>query len=155
MNKTTESNTDVNVITSFDPSQEQKEASDNPSATEIIIEDGIEKEVPVDPVAELPEGANPFEAVSPKPTGQIDSNFFNQEQEWEATIIGQTPEGRTVQVKKRQMSHGYEISYRNGAAVPKELQGWFTSYDVAEKTARTFLNRKWDEVKAEAVSAQG
>jgi hypothetical protein len=98
-------------------------------------------------------GVNPSEPVQQAAQGQIQSDFWHQG-EWDATVIGQTPGNtKNVQVKKDLNGSMYTVSFREGGELPQELRGKFTSYDVAEKTARTYLNRQWDEHNANATSA--
>lgn len=72
--------------------------------------------------------------------GHIGGDFWNSDQEWAATQIGQTKGGKTVQVVKRSEGMGYEVNFREGGEKPAQLDGWFTSYDKAEQAARTYLN---------------
>lgn len=74
--------------------------------------------------------------------GNISSDFWDQDHEWVATKIGETRDGKTVQVVKRNDGMGYEVNFREGGAKPSDMEGWFTSYDKAEQAARAYLNRR-------------
>lgn len=99
---------------------------------------------------------NPTDKVSPAHTGTVDQDFFNKEEQWTATVIGELPTGETIQIKKKNdnAGAGFYVSYREGLkTVPKPYDGWYTSYDKAEQAARVFLNRSWDEAGATTASS--
>ena len=53
-----------------------------------------------------------------------------------------TPAGKTVSVV-REPKHGYlKIQFKEGGEVPQELQGYFTTPALAEKTIRMYLETK-------------
>lgn len=144
MSETLKQDTDENVLTSFDPKTETEEASEPASQSEEQPFEVVEHE-PFVAEGEDAYGANPKEPVQQAAQGQIQSDFWHQG-EWDATVIGQTPGNtKNVQVKKDLDGSMYTISFREGGELPQELRGKFTSYDVAEKQARTYLNRLWDE----------
>jgi len=85
-------------------------------------------------------------------TGRIGSNFFanpNNNEDWKETKIGTMPNGNSFYVTKKLDGHGYVIVQKPGANPPKELQGTYTSYFVAEREARTYLSKKIDEHNAQ------
>ena len=61
-----------------------------------------ESEVPSEVVSVevTPSGMSFSEAVPQAHTGQITSNFFNEEDDWVATEIRATPNGEPVQITK-------------------------------------------------------
>lgn len=82
---------------------------------------------------------------NPEDSGPIGGDFFENTEvagEWHATVIGQTPGGKTLQVMKKRDGAGYVIAFNPGGELPKELDGVWTTYDRAEKAARLWLNEQ-------------
>jgi len=99
---------------------------------------------------------NPTDKVPMADTGRVGQDFFNREEEWSATVLGETPEGKNLQVMKGKgnQSNGFYLGWREGLGdKPKEISGWFTSYDKAEQAGRVYLNKQWDEARATAASS--
>ncbi len=97
-------------------------------------------------VTSMPE---PSKAVPQAHEKVTDSTYFSGKTEFASTVVGKNPQGGELQITKRELSHGYEVSFRTGGRTPAELTGWFTSYDIAEKASRVYLNRLWDADKAD------
>ena len=95
---------------------------------------------------------NPKDTVPSKNTGTIGSDYFNSEDQWSATVVGETPTGNPLRIKKREGGSGYQLSAEKGP-LPARYQGWYTSYDKAEVDARLYLNQLWEEHGASATSA--
>lgn len=126
-------------------SQEPKEVSETPSDTsDVDLSFMDEDKVKTEPTEEQ----RPHDSVRAAHEGSIGTNFFDQSEDWKATVIGETPGGAKVQVNKREDGTGYRISFHEGGTLPAELSGWFTTYDKAEQAARGYLNRKWEEENA-------
>lgn len=79
----------------------------------------------------------------------ISSQFLTEEVEPGKTKIGQTPNGKTVQIYKLADTTGYGIQFAEGGENPPEFQGKWTSYSKAELDARIYLQKRWDEVSGE------
>lgn len=93
-------------------------------------------------VAEAPEAyQDPGEVpMAEQEDARIDSDFWNQDDEWKATVIGETPTGNEVQVAKRPEGSGYILQLRKGGELPAAYKGWYTSYDKARDAGRVYLN---------------
>lgn len=89
-------------------------------------------------VSETPSA--PSDKVPPADTGRIGTDYWKND-DWQATVIGKTPDGKSVQVVKRQEGMGYEVNFREGGNKPADFDGWFTSYDKAEAQARLYLTK--------------
>lgn len=76
-------------------------------------------------------------------SGFVGQDFFDNEGNWHATIIGTTPGGKKLQVMKNEMGSFYRIAFSPGGQMPSELEGNFTSYDRAEKVARVWLSDQY------------
>ena len=82
------------------------------------------------------------DAVPRTPQKPITQDYWSDDEEWAATSIGSTSDGKEVIVKKRPDGSGYIIRYNGPGDIPKALNGWYTTYDRAEKQARTWLNER-------------
>jgi len=125
---------------------EQKEVSSPDSEDPIkwIEDDAAVEEWPIQGVdTEVPQAD----------TGRVGSGFFSHtDEEWKETKIGTMPNGNSLYITKRDAGHGYLVTQKPGANPPKELEGTFTSYFVAEREARTFISKKIDEHNAKIAS---
>jgi hypothetical protein len=81
--------------------------------------------------------------MDPEIGGPIRSDFFDEENDWRATKIGETVNGKTVQIMKEPETPFYRIAFAPGGELPKELQGSYTSYDRAEQHARIWLSEHY------------
>ncbi len=96
---------------------------------------------------------DPLTEATPKAVeerGYIGGDFFGDDGNWHATVIGITPGGKKVQVMKDPVSSFYTIAFNPGGELPSELKSSFTSYDRAELHARIWLNEQY----AKAASAK-
>ena len=144
---------DQDLNTTQEVSQEQKEVSETPSDTSNDVDLSFMDE---DKVEEIEVGdttvvfKEPTKEQRPKDTvrneheGTIGTDFWNPEGDWKSTVIGETPNGGRLQVMKREEGVGYRLAWQNGGVLPPECEGWFTSYDKAEQSARAYLNRIWE-----------
>lgn len=133
-----------------------EEAPDQePQEGKMVIKDGevIEDFVQALNFEEPTEEQNPTDVKPQAHEGIVGNDFFDPQGEWAATALGETPDGKTVQVKKREDGAGYRICYREGLSKPEGVDGWFTNFEKAEHAGRVFLNRKWDEARASAANA--
>jgi hypothetical protein len=89
----------------------------------------------------------PTKEVPMAQSGFIGKDYFSDMNEWQATVIGQTPNGNNLQITKRQEGTGYELSLRNGGSMPAKYSGWYTTYEKAEEAARLFLSLQWEEAR--------
>lgn len=140
--------------------QETKEASDSPSSSgwfeeapdpivetdeKMIVSEEGEVQDFVEALNTPTEEQNPTDKVEQKQEGIIGQDFFDKNNEWSATVLGELPTGEHLQVMKR-AEHGYYLAYREGLkSVPREIQGWWTNYDKAEQAGRVYLNQLWDQ----------
>ncbi len=127
---------------------EPEEASELPSESEPEAPAEFEapEEVPATEGVQPEKGDNPTSSVVMKHEGVNTSSFWDipDENDYKVTLIGKTPGGKEVQVKRREVGNGYYVEMRGGAN-PKEFDGWHTSYDRAEREARLYLNKKWEQ----------
>jgi len=81
-------------------------------------------------------------------SGNIGSGFFNRKEEgdWKETVVGKTIDGKNVVIKKRLEGIGYTINVGK-SQTPKELDGMFTTYSIAEREARLYLAKQRDNAK--------
>lgn len=110
-----------------------------------LEEEGPTEEWPVQDYTPLTE-ATPMAAGD----GIIKQDYFADDGDWHATLIGTTPGGKKLQVMKDPESSFYLIAFNPGGELPADLQGRFTSYDRAELHARIWLNEQY----AKAASAK-
>lgn len=103
------------------------------------------------PAFEVPDFSETIEQ-NPQNGGPIGSDFFDTENEWRATKIGETVNGKGVQVMKDLESSFYIIAFSSGGELPAGLQGKFTSYSRAEVHARSWLSDHY--AKAASASAK-
>lgn len=144
--------TDIEEVSEPQPSSKQVEAEFGDA---VFLE-------PTDPVEEWPVDDGVPKAYldkevpqNPKDSGPISGDFFDttKQGEWHATVIGQTPGGKNVQVMKKRDGAGYEIAFNPGGELPRDLQGVWTTYDRAEKQVRLWLNEQYAKASnAEAVA---
>lgn len=142
---------DAETVTTSDQKTEIEEVSETQSSSEETPSQDFVEALTEKTVEPTPE-QNPTDKVTPADTGVVGSDFFGGDDDWQATILGELPNGKTVQVKKKTEGQGYYLCYREGLT-PKDLDGWYTSYDKAEQSGRVYLNRAWDEERAKTASA--
>jgi hypothetical protein len=136
------------------PEAETAEASSSPISNiesefgDVVFleQDSPTEEWPVQEYAPLTEAIS----KTTEDAGPVRGDFFADDGNWHATVIGQTPGGKNVQVMKDPASAFYMIAFNPGGELPVELQGRFTSYDRAELHARIWLNTQY----AKAASAK-
>lgn len=90
---------------------------------------------------------------NPQGDGPIKADYFNDEGDWHATVIGLTPNGKRVQVMKDPASSFYTIAFAPGGEMPVELKGKFTSYDRAEQHARVWLSAQYGKAASAAAKS--
>ncbi len=146
-------NVDAPVVTTTGWSEEALPAGEE-IPEKLVVGGGEVKEVSEDFVELMNQPTseqNPKERV-PKASDSekaISQDFFDRDQEWKATTLGELPTGQTLQIMKHPKHSGYYLAYREGLnKVPKEIEGWWTHYDKAEQSGRNYLNRLWDEQSA-------
>jgi len=86
-------------------------------------------------------------------TGRIGGDFFNSDKEWKETLIGKLPDGGSIFVKKNKVGSGYTIIKKPGSHPPKELEGSYTSYFVAEREARNYIAKVIDKYNAKIAAS--
>lgn len=130
---------------------EQREASSQPSKEEPVK--WIPQDDPVEewPIVDADVGARSLDEEVPQADeGRIGSGFFQRpaEDDWKQTLIGKDLNGKEIIVRKRLEGIGYEIIYGHSQAKkPRELDGMFTSYSIAEREARLFIAKQRDNAK--------
>lgn len=82
-------------------------------------------------------------------TGYIGKDFFGDDENWKATVVGKSPAGAELAVTKRAIGNGYELMYRRGT-LPDSLRGWYTTFDKAAEAGRVYLAQLWEEARAKA-----
>jgi len=118
---------------------DKKEASEQPSK----LDDSFLAE----PAAEAQEESKPLRNDTPmavQEDGRIGTDFWNNEDDWEATVIGESPNKRELQVAKRKEGSGYVLQWRQGGELPALYSGWYTSYDKARTAGFIYLNELRD-----------
>lgn len=123
--------------------QEEAPAEDEAPKKEEVIQVGKTKVVFREPTEE----ELPTRAVTRADGGIIGQDFFSQDGEWTATVVGQSPNGNKLQVTKRPDGVGYILGWRNGGMVPSKYAGWYTTFEKAEHSARIHLSELWEEAR--------
>lgn len=134
--------TDTEEVSEPQPNSEKRVESEFGDVTFLESDEPVE-EWPVADGVPKPYLDGPV-AQNPKDAGPIGNDFWNKDKdgEWHATVIGETPGGKTLQVMKKKDGAGYLIAFNPGGELPRVLQGTWTSYDRAEKAARLWLNEQ-------------
>ena len=120
---------------------DKKEVSEQPSE----LDDSFLAE----PVAapEVVEELKPLRDDTPmavQEDARIGTDFWNHDDDWEATVIGESPNKKELQVAKRKEGSGYVLQWRSGGDLPALYSGWYTSFDKARSAGFVYLNELRD-----------